>query len=332
MDGGKLHDRILGCLLGGIIGDAMGAPAEGKSWREVEEKLGAIEDFQGEGTDDSAIRQILCEAILEGGGRVTADEFAASFLKNKARFYKLFYVPVRNMFHKVESGLCLPVNAGIGNMHSSSSAMCISPMGILNAGNPRQAAIETFDVAGLIHAGDSGFCRDGACAMAAAVAEALASGATVDSVLQAATAYLHPKSAAEMKECIDTTLEASRRTGDYRAFREWFYRERLRDIVSDSRETVPCALALFSLARGKAEDAIPFGARMGRDADTIGTMVGGLAGAFGGVGSLKPAWIDRMQAALPRQSSLADAFCGLVAGRCDEARRAIARVEGMLGA
>ncbi len=69
--------------------------------------------------------------------------------------------------------------------------MSISPMGIINACNPRQAALETFDVAGLIHAGDSTFCRDGACAMAAAVAEAMKPVATVDSILDASTAYLH---------------------------------------------------------------------------------------------------------------------------------------------
>ena len=69
--------------------------------------------------------------------------------------------------------MVLPVNAGMGNMQSSSSAMSISPMGLINACNPRQAALETYDVAGLIHSGDTNFCRDAACAMAAAVAEAM---------------------------------------------------------------------------------------------------------------------------------------------------------------
>ena len=57
-------------------------------------------------------------------------------------------------------------------MQSSSTAMAISPMGIINAGNPRQAVTETTDIASLIHNGPTGFCRDAACAIAAAVAAA----------------------------------------------------------------------------------------------------------------------------------------------------------------
>ena len=63
--------------------------------------------------------------------------------------------------------------------------MCISPVGIINAGNPRQAALETYELAGLVH---HNFARDGACSMAAAVAEAFRPQASVESVLQAAVA------------------------------------------------------------------------------------------------------------------------------------------------
>ncbi len=293
---GKLFEKVYGCLIGGLIGDAMGAPAEGKTYREVEEKFGLINDFEGAGTDDSAIKLILVEAILENGGYVTADEFAKSFLKNKQKYYKLFYVPVRNMFHKIESKLTLPVYAGLGNMHSSSTAMSISPMGLINACNPRQAAIETYDVAGLIHAGDSTFCRDGACAMAAATAEAMNPDATVDSVLKAATAYLHKTSSDEMICWIEKTLKMAKDTGDYKKFREKFYKTNLGDIISDSRETVPCVLALFYLADGDPEKAIIYGANFGRDADTIGTMIGALSGAFRGVSGLKKEWVAKIEA------------------------------------
>jgi ADP-ribosylglycohydrolase len=193
-----LYGKVYGCLVGGLIGDAMGSPAEGKTYSEIKEQFGEITGFQGVGTDDTAIRQQLCDAIIQANGDVTADEFAASFLKFKAEYYKLWWIPVKNMFHKIESHLALPVDAGYGNMHSSSSAMAISPMGIINACQPRLAAMETFDVAGLIHSGPSGFCRDAACGMAAAVAEAFKPSATVESIITASTAYLHPVSSAVM--------------------------------------------------------------------------------------------------------------------------------------
>jgi len=300
----QLFQKVYGCLLGGLIGDAMGAPVEGKPYQYIEEHHGEVNDFEGAGTDDSAIKLILSQAIIENGGYVTADEFAESFLKNRDK-YDLFYIPVRNMFHKIECKLSLPVYAGIGNMQSSSSAMSISPMGLINACNPRQAAIETFDVAGLIHAGDSTFCRDGACAMAAAVAEAMKPGATVEAVLEASTDYLHKTSSAVMIKSIKGTLDLAKSVGEYKKFRENFYKTNLREVISDSRETVPCALAFFFLAQGDPVKAIIYGANFGRDADTIATMAGALAGAFKGVNGLKQEWIEKVTKNNTEQAELA---------------------------
>ena len=289
----NLYDNIYGCLLGGIIGDAMGAPSEGMTYEEIIQKFGGIDSFEGEGTDDSAIKMILCEAIIQNGGDVTADEFSEAFLRNKEKYERLFFIPVHNMLNKVKSGLSLPVYAGMGNMQSSSSAMAISPMGIINAFNPRQAALETYDVAGLIHAGDTTFCRDAACAVAAAVAEALKPDATVDTVLDASVKYLHKISSAVMIGHIGKVLDAARQAGEYEKFRETFYENFLQDIICDSRETVPASLALFYLAGGDPDTALIYSANFGRDADTIGTMAGALCGAFMGASAIKAAWVKK---------------------------------------
>jgi len=325
-----LMDRILGCLLGGVIGDAMGAPAEGKTYEQIQEEIGWIDDFEGSGTDDSALRLILCDAIISGGGWATADEFAASFLKYKERFHRLFYIPVKNMFHKIESKLALPVNAGYGNMHSSSSAMCISPIGIINAGDPRQAAAEAFEVASLIHAGASSFCRDGACAIAAAVAEAMNPASTLETVIEASTAYLHLLSAREMIDCINKVVGFVRRDKEYEEFRKWHYGNCLRDIISDSRETVPCALGVFILAQGRPEKAIPLAANMGRDADTIGTMVGGITGAFAGRSQIPQPWAAKAIGEEIDQLKLAEDLASVVTKRLEDRRKRIGIIESLL--
>ena len=64
--------------------------------------------------------------------------------------------------------------------------MCISPVGVVNACNPRAAAAQAYGLAGLIHTYDVGFCQDGAAVMAAA----FALGATRDSVVDAAGSLL----------------------------------------------------------------------------------------------------------------------------------------------
>lgn len=327
----QLYRRIYGGLLGGIIGDAMGAPGEGKTYEQIREAHGWVEDFEGVGTDDTVIKHILCDALIQNEGYVTADEFAASFIRNKDK-YRYWYIPVRNMFHKVESGLELPVYAGLGNMQSSSSAMAISPMGMVNACNPRQAALETYDVAGLIHAGVTTFCRDGACALAAAVAEALSPDATVESVLDASTRYLHPTSSCVELEAIRGGLALARETGDYEAFRAAYYETRLQDIISDSRETVPCALSLFLLADGEPRRAIAYAANFGRDADTLGAMVGSLAGAFRGVEALGDDWVGKVTASIGGQDELARQLAELAVRKAERAQAAIDALRKMNGA
>ena len=328
--------KVYGCLLGGIIGDAMGAPVEGMHYNEINKKHGWIDNFEGAGTDDSAIKLILCEAIIKYRGHVTADEWAESFLINKKKFYGLFYIPVRNMFHKIESKLSLPVYAGMGNMHSSSSAMAISPVGIINACRPRQAAVEAWDLAGLIHAGPSTFCRDGACAIAAATAEAMSPKATVNSVLEAAVKYLHKDSSKELLDRIKLTMGILERTKNYEAFRKEYYKKCLGDIVSDSRETVPCVLALFKLSGGDPVKAVEYGANFGRDSDTIGTMLGALAGAFKGSAGLKPEWISRIEASYGKLQNVSKDYPEMKATKAPNQRElaqmliktALAKAEG----
>ena len=325
----NIRDKVLGCLVGGLIGDAMGAPVEGWRYERIVAEKGYIDDFEGSGTDDSIIKLILCEALIENGGHATADDFAASFLRHHAD-YNWFFIPVRNMFHKIQDEHTLPIEAGRDNMASSSSAMSIAPMGIVNACDPRAAASEAYEVAGLIHSGCCSFCRDGASAIAAAVAEAFKPGASVDGVLDAATAYLHKKSAGVMRGRIADTLALARDAGGFDAFRERYYSTmHLYGTACDSRETVPVALACFLLSGRDACRAIEYGANFGRDADTIATMAGAVAGAFAGASGIKRQWLDKALANNGRQEQLADDMVGLIEIRCKEKAETLALIRAI---
>ena len=63
MKNSTLYQKTLGCLLGGLIGDAMGAPAENKTYQEIEEKFGEVREFEGNGKDDTPVKMILYYAI-----------------------------------------------------------------------------------------------------------------------------------------------------------------------------------------------------------------------------------------------------------------------------
>ena len=329
---GQLFDKVLGCLLGGEIGDAMGAPAENKTYQEIIDTFGEITDFSGFGTDDSALKHILCDAIVAADGYPTADAWAEEWLNQEDLFIKgrLFWTPVMNGFWKIRAEGMVPREAGRGNMASSSSAMCISPMGIINAGNPRQAALETYDVASPIH---HNFCRDAACSVAAVVAEALGSDASVDSILQAAVTHLPPVSARTMREFIQATLALAREVGDYDTFRARYYAERLLPGIAmpDSRETVPVTLSLFYLADGDPRQTIIYGANFGRDADTIASMAGALAGAFRGASVLPQAWVEKVKAESPRDhKKVAETLLNVIVKRVEEMDDQIRAVRSLL--
>jgi hypothetical protein len=59
-------------------------------------------------------------------------------------------------------------------------------------------------------------------------------------------------------------------------------------------EAVPLAFGAFLAARGDFRRAVPAGVSLGRDADTIGAIVGGLAGAYGGLDAIPPEWRSRV--------------------------------------
>jgi len=319
-----LEDRIRGCLLGGLIGDAMGAPTEKKTYEQIHAEYGpdGVTDFEGAGTDDTAVRDQLIQVIVQSGGRVTCDEFAQSFLDSREQNYRFWWAPILNMYFKLRGGETLPVDAGYGNMASSCCPMAITPMGILNAANPRQAALETFDVGMVLNSGPTGFCRDAASAMAAAVAQAFVPETTVPAIVDAAMAHLHPVSARQVIDAIQTTRSLARDTGDYATFRGQFYADHLRAALNDPRETVPVALAMFELADGDARRAILHGANFGRDADTIATMAGGLCGAFRGVSGLPAEWVTRAQAnAGTDYAEVAAGLADVVRRRADAASR-----------
>lgn len=301
-----MWDKALGCLLAGLIGDAMGRPTEGKEPEEIAAQFGWVSDFEGDGTDDSIMKHILADALIKTGGFATIDDWASECLAQRDLIrskQNRFFISVQHTVRKLQAGY-LPKAASIGNMASSSSAMCIAPVGIVNAGHPRAAAAQAEELASLLHSGDVAFCQDAAAAVAAAVASAFLPGATPESVVNDAVRYLKPTSGREMIRLIGDAAELARRSPDYERFRRDYHARFRQSSPIDSRETVPAALALTLLANGDPKDAVIYGANFGRDTDTIATMAGAICGALRGASSLPPQWVEKVQAASGRDQTL----------------------------
>lgn len=331
-----LYKKSLGCLLGGIIGDAMGTPTEGKDYRWIEQNLGWVEDFTSDGTDDTVMKNLLSDALIRTDGYASLDDWAESWLTRWDDIFSSkmarFFISVLHEAHKMKRH-SIPRMAALGNMPSSSSAMCISPVGIVNACNPRQAALQAYNLASLIHVHDVGFCQDGAAAMAAAVAEAFRPAADIESVLEASTAYLQKVSGKDMLDRIAAAVSLARETNDFRAFTRALY-DRADQffcrITCDSRETIPLTLALFYLAGGDAERCVTYGANLGRDADTIASMCGAIGGALNGVEGIRPEWIAKVkQYSAVDQEELAAKLAGVALMKYRAEREAQTVFEGI---
>ena len=217
--------------------------------------------------------------------------------------------------------------AALGTPRSTSSGMCISPVGIVNACNPEQAARQAYNIASLIHMHEAGVVHDGAAAMAAAVAEAMKPDATVDSVVEASLDAILPVSGRETLDRMRAMLEVARATGEFHRFREEVYRRRgdLFHPTTDghSTEIIPECIGLLQLAGGDTEKTIVYAANFGRNTDTIASVAGAIAGALQGVDGIREDWVDKVRrVAAVDQDELAEQLAACALRRLDREERA----------
>jgi ADP-ribosylglycohydrolase len=357
-----LFKKAYGCLIGGAVGDALGGPIEGMHYRFIREwHNGRVEDLirydtrpddffqvgpesgayalgieRGTYTDDTRLQHLITQAIIAKQGRISADDLGRTWMEKMK--VETFWFSVSNGYYRIGIGQTPVREAGAGNIPDNSSAMCIGPIGVINAGDPEQAALDAYDIASLSH---DGYSREAASIVAAAVAEAMDPSATVESVVEACVAFLPNKETSRMREPLLRAIELADRVADTEELTAVFY-ERLnvpwvRRIsyggVSDERhspsvdplESVPCAVAMFYKTHGSYKDAVVAAANYGRDGDTIACMTGYIAGAFCGVDAIPADWVAASLKAnpVPDQEALA---LGLAEALVAEKRRSQVRV------
>ncbi len=329
----ELARRFVPVVIGARVGDAMGAPTEGMTAEEIGRKFGWVDGFAGDGTDDSLMATLLAEALLSNDGHAGADEWATQLVAHHDTILAMqgsFFVSVLHTVEKLVQGFP-PSRVAAGNMPSSSSAMCIWPVGLVNAGNPRAAAAQAYAVAALIHVGEVDFCQDAAAAVAAAVAAGLRPGTTVNDACREALSAVHPVSGAPMRDLISEAVTLAGDVSGYDEFRERYHGRFRQSIPCDSRETVPAAFGLAVLAGGRLPEAIEYASNFGRDTDTIASMTGALCGAVCEPDAVPHAWTAAMSpAALDSARTLASRLARLAGEMMADRIRSARSVPGLL--
>lgn len=308
-----ITDRVFGCLVGGAIGDALGATVEGWSYRRIRAEFDRVEEFRpynnphstgkaGSVTDDSVLSHYLAHTIAESGGRITPEDYAEVLCEhlNPDRVW----ITEEIVHQKLLAGIS-PWRSGIGTIPAATATTAIAPVGIINAADPRQAYQDGVVIAGVTQDGVE---RDAAGTVAAGIAEAITPDATVQDVVDVMREF----SVDQVYRAIDLTADLVAESTTIDEFVASFYDQLLDwrwpavewdkeryyegEIFSGSSlEILPVVIALLELTEGDANEAIIEGASFGRDCDTIGHLTGNIAGALRGAESIRDGWISEVE-------------------------------------
>lgn len=327
-----LEDKIIGCLTAGAVGDTLGRPVEGWDYQRIMEKYGVIEDpfadrekatdqlFPDDiGTDDTALAQILCRAYLARDGRVGPEEYAAAWIEQMEVAY--YWYCMDSTYELLMNGYSARTTGAL-NIVTGAGLMSVNPIAIFNAGDPEQAFADALELTSMFQRGLSTLT---AAVTAAAMAEAFRPGATVASVLDTAVRMspaepfetYNKRNPDNLRDAVTQAAEVGNSYSDYLKLRPEAYEKLTQYQSFDCAETLLLTLAVFATAKGDVRKGVLGGANIGRDSDTISSMVGQMTGALNGYMSMPDTWRSALEK-LPggrNLSTLGREMAGLVRGK-----------------
>lgn len=319
--GASLLDRIIAVEICATVGHSMGDVTEIMDWTEIEEKYGLVTELlpqpgkwkdsrpnlpvrrgypnvytvhdrpPGMSEDGHERHRLTTTAVIEKQGRVTCEDVAKIWIRDidPAKFGILLGGQDQVIYYSAKAGVpawevgkfaYFPGAWGVTAM--------MAPIGVVNAGNPRQAALDALDVGRLKdQSGVNGnYALEVASAVAAGIAEGLSNDATVDSVIGAALDQLSPEPRAEVERAIEYVPAG----GDWRKLRELLDTHYKGRTILWPVETLGTALASVWVTQGEPFEAVVAAVNLGRDTDGRACVAGSLSGALKGTAALPPEW------------------------------------------
>lgn len=319
-----LLKKLYGCEAAGRIANSMGDVTETLSYEEIREKFGFVETLMpqerpaktrptdpelepsqgfhahfrpaGMGEDGQERHKLTTLAILEKRGRITAEDLARTWVRNidESKFGYLLGTQDKPIWMAIRAGV-KPWDAGRNAYWPGfiGTAKGIVPIGMINACNPRQAALDAYDV-GLLkdtRSVNGNYAVDVAAALAAAAAEAFRPQATVDSVVKTALDMLPP---APRKE-VEIGRQWAEEVDDWRELAPR-YESRYRNLpLSSAVEVMSRTLAVFKLSGGSVRESILWPVNLGRDTDCSAFFAASFSGAMQGIDAVPADWLETIE-------------------------------------
>lgn len=324
-----MNKKILGCLLGAAVGDAMGAATETKSVRQIEKTFnGRVKGFKtppddtlargrkaGQVTDAFSIPYILTNHLIKAEGKSSREVGEHALLEwGETEYFAPFAgMTTRNVINRLKDEQSMGTWAYAGRLgtklykshyyalSSNGAASKAYPEGLLSHGDVEKAIADTVEITMSSH--DDPYSISGACAVAAAVSEAIKEDTSVFRIVEAAKyGSVRGEELARLREDIwiypgpsvskriDMAIQIASCSGDReRAVCE--LRERIGSGPAIA-ETVPAALGILIVNQGDTMESIYDGVNMGDETSAIACIAGAIAGAYHGSDSITDGYLE----------------------------------------
>jgi ADP-ribosylglycohydrolase/fructose-1,6-bisphosphatase/inositol monophosphatase family enzyme len=279
--------RAQGCLLGQLAGDALGSRVEFESAARIAARHpegvrdlvdgGTWDTLAGQPTDDSEMALMLARSITRQGGYDPAaalDAYVHWYQSGPFDMGGTTSAALRPAAHSPQAErLTVVAEVARHESQANGSLMRISPLGILGARRPAEAAAWARTDSGLTH--PHPVCREACAAFVVAIAAAIGGGAGPEAAWQAACAEAARGGEAAVIEAL-----AAARTGPPASFE-----------VSQGWVKTALHNAFYRLLHAPSlEEGIIATVMAGGDTDTNGAIAGALLGAVHGRDAVPARW------------------------------------------
>lgn len=285
------ESKAVGCMCGLAIGDSLGDAARKQQNRE---NYGITTDF-GTGaswsTDDTEFAMLTARILIDCQGELTSEAVVEAWLRDVAvqdefkRGGASEVTAARNLLR----GLRPPESGKFNTFHmSDGTAMRISPVGVICAGDPDRAARLAEIDASVSHSEDGIW---GAQAVAAAVAVAMVDG-SMEEILNAAIRVM-PRDSWLYHNMMAALELVEKSNGNLLDCWMPLHDTLLASAWATTAEAIPAAFACLKLCHRDFRSGLVLASNFARDADTIGAVAGAILGAKYGVENIPKHWVEK---------------------------------------
>ncbi len=297
-------DRALGALLGVAIGDALGMPGQSLTREDSVKRYGQITDFIApyEGhpyshglvaacvTDDTEQTLLLADRLIASPESFDHKQWAQDLLDweisvKQRGLHDLLGPSSKRALLSLLEGVPVELTGISGTTNGAS--MRIAPIGISTPVEPVNRFLDCVEEACRV-THNTGEAIAAAAAVAAVISAGI-EGASFNQTLPIAIAVAregasrgHANSAVSISELIERSIKLA---GQQPTLEE--FASKTGNSVA-SRESVPAAFGVVTLAQGNAWEAALLSANIGDDTDTIGAISTAMAASCSGAHTLPP--------------------------------------------